>query len=266
MKTKLTTTFAVVVVALVVFGASGSTTYSWFSDSDHSSITITMAVNIVLEEDSNEEIVIDESQYGKVDLNYHIVSNKLTNHGTMSVNDGTIKVKGRGLDNFGVATITDVTMEVGSPGAYGCVSEKGSYTVYDNVTITSAGGGIGVADGAKSVFNSGSVAVNSTSTSGRYVFYVVGEGSELTINDGDFSFSKTLNQKRAYVHVGEGATVNIMGGTFGKASSRSGYTAGLLGSGTIIITGGTFGFDPSNWVADGYEAVKNGENWTVSKK
>ena len=252
MKTRLTTTFAVVVVALVVFGASGSTTYSWFSDSDHSSITITMAVNIVLEEDSNEEIVIDESQYGKVDLNNHIVSNKLTNHGTMSVNNGTIKVEGRGLDNFGVATITDVTMNVGSPGAYGCVSEKGSYTVYDGVKITSGGGGIGVVDGSKAVFNSGSVEVNSATTNGRYVFYLEGEGSELTIKGGEFSFSKNLTLKRAYVYAGVGTTVYIEDGTFDKTSSRSGYTAGLLGSGTIIITGGTFGFDPSNWVADGY--------------
>ena len=56
------------------------------------------------------------------------------------------------------------------------------------------------------------------------------------------------------------------GGTFGKASTRSGYTAGILGDGTVIIKGGTFGFDPTKWVADGYEAVKTGDVWVVSAK
>ena len=86
----------------------------------------------------------------------------------------------------------------------------------------------------------------------------------VTIEDGTFSFSKTLNQKRAYIYAGSGATVYVKGGTFGPASARSGYTAGILGDGDIIITGGTFGFDPSAWVADGYQAVKDGTTWTVS--
>ena len=92
---------------------------------------------------------------------------------------------------------------------------------------------------------------------------MVGEGTEVTINDGTFTFSSTQNQKRAYIYAGAGAKVIVNGGTFGKASTRSGYTAGILGDGTVIITGGTFGFDPSNWVADGYEAVVDGENWKV---
>lgn len=130
--------------------------------------------------------------------------------------------------------------------------------------LDSKGGGIGVAGGAQFTFKAGSVVVNTTSTSGRYNFYVVDEGTVVTINGGDFSFSKTLNQKRAYIYAGSGATVYVNGGTFGKASTRSGYTAGIVGDGSIIITGGTFGFNPTAWVADGYKAVKNGEIWTVS--
>ena len=172
------------------------------------------------------------------------------------------------FDNYGDATLTDVKMEGGSPSDYGNILRGGSTTQYDDVKITSYGGGIGIVDGAKATFNSGSVCVDTTSTSGRYVFYLEGAGSELTINGGDFSWSLTTNQKRAYVYAGDETTVYITGGTFGKASSRNGYTDGLYtgGSGTIIITGGTFGFDPSSWVADGYEAVSTEGTWTVSQK
>ena len=106
----------------------------------------------------------------------------------------------------------------------------------------------------------------SASTSGRYLFYAQDAGSVITINGGTFSFSATLNQKRAYVYAGDGTTVYITGGTFGPASTRSGYTAGILtdGTGTVVITGGTFGFDPTTWVADGYTATKTGSTWTVS--
>ena len=62
------------------------------------------------------------------------------------------------------------------------------------------------------------------------------------------------------------SALTVNGGTFGKASTRSGYTAGILGSGTVIIKGGTFGFDPSAWVADGYTATKDEttKTWTVA--
>ena len=107
--------------------------------------------------------------------------------------------------------------------------------------------------------------INTTSTSGRYLFYLEGAGSTLTINDGNFDFNKTQNQKRAYICAMAGTKAYVKGGTFGKASTRSGYSAGILtyDDGEVIITGGTFGFDPTTWVADGYKAVKVGENWIV---
>ena len=151
----------------------------------------------------------------------------------------------------------------GDTGDYAGIHKNNSLVTYNNVNITSQGGGISAISGSKVTFNSGKVYVDTTNTSGRYNFYVVGEGSEVTINGGTFSFSSTKNQKRAYIYVGEGSTVYVNGGTFGKASTRDGYTAGILGNGTVIITGGTFGFDPSNWVATGYVATKTGSTWTV---
>jgi hypothetical protein len=34
--------------------------------------------------------------------------------------------------------------------------------------------------------------------------------------------------------------------------------------GTLIISGGTFGFDPTSYLADGYTATENEGIWTVA--
>ncbi len=156
-----------------------------------------------------------------------------------------------------------VTFTSGSADDYGLIVKDGTTTINGDGNFTSNGGGIAVADGAEVIFNGGKLYVDTPSTSGRYLFYLVGEGSTATINGGNFSWDKADNQKRAYIYANAGTTVYVKGGTFGKASTRSGYTAGILGEGTVIITGGTFGFDPSNWVAEGYKAVKDGNDYIV---
>lgn len=191
----------------------------------------------------------------------------VTNNGTVDMTNAKIENDNTGFENYGDATLNGVTVNAGTPGtqAYGYAinAYAGSTTVLNDVVVNSANGAIGVTDGANLTFNSGSVDVDSKSTSGRYLFYVVGNGSTLTINGGNFDFNKTQNQKRAYIYAGAGTTVYVNGGTFGKASTRSGYTAGILGEGSVVITGGTFGFDPSAWVATGYKVVKNGNTWHV---
>lgn len=149
----------------------------------------------------------------------------------------------------------------GDDANYGLIA-RGGTTVISDVEFESKGGGVGVTAG-KLEFNGTSLILTSTTTNPRYNFYVVGEGTELTINNGTFDFaSKTL--KRAYIYADAGTTVYVNGGTFGKASTRSGYTDGILGTGKVIITGGTFGFNPTTWVATGYTAVDNGNGtWTV---
>ncbi len=155
----------------------------------------------------------------------------------------------------------------GTPTDYGFIVRGDAKVVINDGNLKSAGGGVAVADGAEVEFD-GNVYVSTTSTSGRYIFYVVGAETVLTINDGSYSWDPSLNQKRAYVYAGEGATVYIKGGTFGKASNRSNYKAGIMGDGTgkVIITGGTFGFDPSAWVAPGYKAVKDGSTYVVVER
>ena len=162
------------------------------------------------------------------------------------------------------ATLKGGKIKAGDANDYAVNSKSGSKVTVEKVEITSNGGGIGATAGSSVTFNSGSVYVDSPSTSGRYIFFAEGAGATITINGGNFSWDSADNQKRAYIYASEGTTVYVNGGTFGKASTRSGYTAGILGSGTVSITGGTFGFNPSTWVATGYKATENNGTWTVT--
>lgn len=213
---------------------------------------------------STEQITVGENTSVEVDLQGNTLSGIVENNGTMNVSDG--ELEGTYIQNNGDATFTNVKMAAGDANNYGAINKAGATTEYNNVNIVSAGGGIGVTGGSKVVFNSGSVYVDSISTSGRYVIYTEDAGSEIVINDGTFSWNTAKNNKRAYIYAAAGTTVIVNGGNFGPASTRSGYTTGILGEGTVIIKGGTFGFDPSEWVAEGYEAVKDDSTWTVSAK
>lgn len=200
-----------------------------------------------------------------LDITGEAIEQTVNNKGTLEINGGTIINNGSGLENNGTANLNGVTMQAGNASDYSNILGAGSETTYNDVNIDTNGGGIGAVNGAEATFNSGSIVITATTTDPRYNFYVVGEGTEVTINGGTFDFTaKSL--KRAYIYAGSGATVYVNGGTFGTASTRSNYKAGIMGDGTVIITGGTFGFDPTNWVAAGYEAVENNGVWTVSAK
>ena len=166
------------------------------------------------------------------------------------------------IDQSMVLDMNGHTLTAGDAANYGIITRNGD-SVINDAEIVSNGGGLGITNGSSLTFNSGSIYIDSPSTSARYVFYLDGAGSTVIINGGDFSWDPKDNQKRAYVYAGTGTNVYINGGNFGKASTRSDYKAGILGDGNVVITGGTFGFDPANWVADGYNAVKNGSTWYV---
>lgn len=157
----------------------------------------------------------------------------------------------------------NVTFTSGNASNYGIIVNSGTTTINGGGNIKSNGGGIGITNGANVIFNGGNLDINTTSTSGRYLFYLVGEGSTATINGGNFDFNKTQNQKRAYIYASEGTTVYVKGGNFGNASTRDGYTSGIMGEGTVIITGGSFKFDPSAWVPTDYKVEKVGSTYYV---
>ena len=167
------------------------------------------------------------------------------------------------------------TGEMESSGTgYGSMTPLGVTDTFNNLELTTEGGGISVWGTA--TWTGGSITTNSTSTSPRHVFYVASGKDEngnvvadghLTINSGEFTFSPgNLTRKGSYICAqGAGATVIVNGGTFNKPSTRTAPIQALDGA-TVIIYGGTFCFDPSAFVADGYEAVESGGWWTVSAK
>ena len=193
------------------------------------------------------------------------VTESYENNGTLIIENSTMTHNGTVLLNNGSATVTDTTMEMTDGTGY-ITNSRGddSVTIFENVDATSTGGGINVWNG-EAIFKSGSVTTNSTSTNPRHVFYVA-TGGVLTIEDGEFTFSPTnLTRKGSYlVAHGAGATIYVKGGTFHKASTRTAPVQELEG-GKVIITGGKFAWDPSQWVALGYKAEKGTDGyWTVA--
>ena len=209
------------------------------------------------DEDADRVINAGETVY----INDETVEESYENFGDLTITDSTVTVPGRALTNHGEAALENVTMTFGS---YGVLSDgPEANTTLDEVNITAAGGALAATNGAELTFNSGSATINSTSTSQRHVFYAEGEGSVITVNGGTFAFE--AYRQRSYACAVNGATIYITGGDFGVAPNHSRWKHPIYteNGGKVIITGGTFKFDPTEWVAVGYEAVKNGDTWTV---
>ena len=256
------------------------------NDNQGKELTIDLGVHLFAtqleaEKDSFDETYDHEAQYyiqpgQTMNFNDKAIEGKVENYGTVNISGGEIVNDSTGLQNYGEATLTDVTMTAGTPGyrgyGYAVNTLEGASTVLNNVTIQSDNGIIGATNGAQVTVNSGEYTLVSANTSGRYVVYAVDQGTVVTINGGEFSIPAKLpngnnqNMRRAYVYVGEGATVYINGGTFNKYSpnTKKGYGP-IMGNGTVIITGGTFGFDPTQWVATGCEVTYDttAKTWTV---
>lgn len=186
--------------------------------------------NIEINMDENEEIANEDT---------------ITNNGNLTVNGGTISVS--------------------RDGSYTMNTFEGS-SVTINDSAIEGGGGIQAAYGAEVTFNSGEVTlVTNNNTSQRYCFYAASPETVITIKDGTFTFEEIYKQ-RSYACAVNGATIKIEGGNFGPAPQhpRWKYPIYTADGGQVIITGGTFGFDPTEWVADGYVATQNDSTWTVA--
>ena len=157
----------------------------------------------------------------------------------------------------------------GQVSGYGALLTNGATAEFNDANIVSGGAGINVQSGADVVFNSGSIHLNSDTNSGeRYVFYATQKGTTVTINGGTFSFANVY-RKIAYICANSNAKVYVTGGEFGAPCQHPNWKEPIVeaNGGEVIITGGTFGFDPSKWVAEGYVAVKNANNtYTVTVK
>ena len=165
-----------------------------------------------------------------------------------------------------VVDMEDNTLTVSNDKNYGIFCNAGSNVTFKNTNIVAKGGGVVVRDGANVVFDGNSITISSTNTAHRHMFFAYGAGTTVTINAGTFSFD--VYRKRTYAYVADGAVLYIKGGVFGPAPNHptDANAPFLVEGGQVIITGGTFGFDPTEWVAEGYVATKNGSTWTVAAK
>lgn len=168
-------------------------------------------------------------------------------------------------DNGGnyVMEVNGHTINSGDGENYALIIKESTSVTMNDAILNCGAGGIGITNNSNVVFNSGSVKTGTLTSNARYNFYV--SGSTLTINGGTFSFASTGSIKRSYVYADATSVVYIKGGKFGKPSTHNDYKSGILGAGTVIITGGEFGFNPSKWVPATHKAEKSGNVWIVSE-
>ena len=84
-------------------------------------------------------------------------------------------------------------------------------------------------------------------------------GATITINGGTFNNDRAKN---SFLWANENSVIYVKGGNFGGVASKSKVVT--TGNGQVIISGGTFNFDPTNWLAEGCVATNNNGTWTVS--
>ena len=141
-----------------------------------------------------------------------------------------------------------------------------AFNVYgSDITVNDAnlnGAGFAIFDGSNVTINNSTIAAKPGRT-GRNMFYISGN-STVTVNEGTYTFDHTSNY---FVYVEAGSTCYIKGGHFEKPLSNSATKdvfVNAASTGTVIITGGTFNVNPTNWVPAGYTVTKSGNTWTVT--
>ena len=170
--------------------------------------------------------------------------------------DVTINANGKKIVAGGASSLTP------------SIAVSGEYNVVLNDAAIE-GGFVGAYYGANITINGGSLKYTE-GQSGRNCFYAASttdKAAVITIYDVDVNMANASGNSYLCAH--GNATIFVKGGNFyGKPAGSShpyvkevslnGYT------GKVVITGGTFNFDPSEWVPAGYQAVNNGSTWTVS--
>ena len=174
------------------------------------------------------------------------------NYGNVDINGGTFEsVGGYGLNNQSgaVMTVDDASVRGGIYNSSGCLTVNAN--VYQHIS------------GRHAIYNwAGSVEVNGgefDSESGNELILADGENSSVTINGG--TFDKTAKSWLFGAATGKNISFVIKGGTHnGYVNMPEGTVDTIRPYGDpIAVMGGTFNFDPTTWVADGYIVFKNND-------
>ena len=226
-------------------------------------------------------------------------------NGKLNTNSGSITATGtRYISEDSVTLSSDMTSQIDifvgsavtiSEGSYsGKITNKGTLTVTggtftgdnffnegtltinngtfkevrtNNAGITTINGGTfdGVGTWSKNNQNyTGKLTING-GTIGGHLTLAVGGGT-IEVTAGNFTYNNAEQQMIVIPDTASG-TITISGGTFGWQTANRFCMAN---TNKLILTGGTFKFDPSaeanKYVANGYIATADGENetWTVS--
>lgn len=243
-------------------------TYEKDSFGDQYDANAKIEKTITLTDDDNTPIAVNGNEALVLDLGGNILSNNVTNNGDLEVKNGTLESDGVTFsnNNGGNAVLSNVDIKSATSG-YAITLSYGSHTVFDESNIDSNSGCLNVTYGATAEINGGEVKnAHNTNSGQRYNVYAATEGTEVVITDGDFTIENP-SRKVSYICADYGAIVYVQGGNFGKAPTHPNWKYPIYTDhgGQVIITGGTFEFDPTEWVADGYVAVPNATNtvWTV---
>ena len=192
----------------------------------------------------------------------------IVNHGDLEITgDGTIVNNMKGsIENWGTLHVNNLNIDV-EGSKYGFHVKAGEVEINDLV-LEAERGGLNV-QGGKVTVNSGSVTSTAYGTNIGYLVYAASlERAEVIINGGDFRYEGAY-YRHGVLYAGQNASIVVNGGTFGKGGSNTTKTKWITAAngGTVTIYGGTFEFDPSAFVAEGYEAVKGADGWwAVSAK
>ncbi len=190
----------------------------------------------------------------------------IVNYGDLEITgNGTIKTEFKGsIENWGKLYINNLNIDVQGT-KYGFHVKDGEVEIND-LTLTAQRGGLNL-QGGKVTMNSGSVTTTSYGTNIGYLVYAASlTSAEVVINGGDFRYQAGY-YRHGVLYAGQNATIIVNGGTFGKGGSNT-KTKWITeaNGGDVIIKGGSFEFDPSDFVAEGYQVVKGSDGWwTVSK-
>ena len=192
------------------------------------------------------------------------------------VENGTFNAKGTNggacIFNYGIVEITGGKFE--SNGGYGLNNQPAGVLSVANAEVN---GGI---------YNQGNVTIENSTVyqhlNGKHAIY--NWQGNVTINSGNFD-SQSGNE--LILADGQDASVVINGGTFNKTAKSWLFGAAtgknisfVINGGThngyvnkpemsvdtirpygdpIVVTGGTFNFNPTNWLATGYKAIENND-------
>ena len=174
------------------------------------------------------------------------------NYGVADINGGKFESNGGyGLNNQGTGEMTIDNADV-----RGGVYNVGTLTVDDSKVYQHL-------SGKHCIYNwEGSVTINGgefDSESGNELILADGENASVTINDG--TFHKTAKSWLYGAATGKNITFTITGGTHYGYVNQPEMTVDTFRpyGDPIVVTGGSYNFDVTNWCHEDYKAVKNSE-------